>query len=101
MNVEQRFTVGRRHSGGSSRGAEHIVAAYLRSISVYMANPPCPLCPLITENELQKAIPLTPRKITKLRLLGLLPVVKVDRRTRLYSLERVVAALEKLEIKTK
>jgi hypothetical protein len=56
---------------------------------------------LISETELQEALPITPRKITKLRLMGQIPFVRVDRRTRLYDLSRVVAALEKLEISSR
>jgi hypothetical protein len=59
------------------------------------------LCSLISETELQEVLPLTKRKIYKLRLSGRIPFVRVDRRTRLYSLEKVIAALENLETKPK
>jgi hypothetical protein len=59
------------------------------------------LCSLISEAELQKTLPITKRKINKLRLTGQIPFVRIDRRTRLYDVEKVVAALERLEIKPK
>jgi hypothetical protein len=56
---------------------------------------------LTTEDELTKVLPITPRKLRKLRLSNRIPFVKVDRYTRLYDVEKVVAALESFEIKTK
>jgi hypothetical protein len=61
----------------------------------YMANT------LSSETETMKALPLSSRKFVKLRRAHLIPYLQVDRYTRLYDLERVVAALQKLEIKTK
>jgi hypothetical protein len=57
--------------------------------------------PLITEPELFSALPIPPKKIAKLRVAGNIPVVRVDKRTRLYDFGKVIAALEKLEIATK
>jgi hypothetical protein len=59
------------------------------------------LCSLVDEESLRSVVPLTPRKIRTLRRTGLIPAVKVDRRTFLYNPEKVVAALERLEIKPK
>jgi hypothetical protein len=50
---------------------------------------------LITEEDLTKALPLTPRKLRRLRLQARIPYIKVDRYTRLYCLEQVLAALQK------
>jgi len=54
---------------------------------------------LCSEKDLTKVLPITLRQLRVLRRTGQIPFVKVNRRTRLYSLERVVAALEKLETK--
>jgi hypothetical protein len=56
---------------------------------------------LTTEQELAKVLPITPRKLRKLRLSKRIPFVKVDRYTRLYDVDKVVTALEQLEIKPK
>lgn len=53
---------------------------------------------LSTEEELAKILPITPRKLRKLRLLNRIPYVRVDRYTRLYDVERVIEALRKLEV---
>ena len=46
-------------------------------------------------------VKLTARKFAKLRRKHRLPYVRIDRFTRLYDLEKVVAALQKLEINGK
>jgi hypothetical protein len=52
-----------------------------------------------SEQELTKTLPITPRKLRKLRRSGMIPYLKVDRFTRLYDIDKVVAALEELETK--
>jgi hypothetical protein len=56
---------------------------------------------LTSEEGLAKALSITTRHVQKLRRDGQIPFIRVNHRTHLYSLEKVVAALERLEIKTK
>jgi hypothetical protein len=56
---------------------------------------------LVTENDLQSLVPISVRQIKMLRRSGQIPAIRVNRKTFLYSPERVLSALEKLEVKTK
>jgi hypothetical protein len=50
--------------------------------------------PLITEPELLAKLPVSSRKLTRLRLEERVPYLKIDRYTRLYCLEQVISSLE-------
>jgi hypothetical protein len=56
---------------------------------------------LTSEQDLAKLLPITPRKLRKLRLSNRIPFIKVDRYTRLYDIDAVVAALQKVETNPK
>jgi hypothetical protein len=50
--------------------------------------------PFSTEDDIAKFLQITPRKLRKLRLLKEIPCLEIDRYTRLYHRDAVIAALE-------
>lgn len=54
---------------------------------------------LITEHELLKRWPMSPRQLKELRYQRKIPFVKVSHRLRLYNPTKVAAALERLEVR--
>jgi hypothetical protein len=52
---------------------------------------------LSSESDAMRALPITARKFVKLRRARLIPFLKIDRYTRVYDIERVVEALQRLE----
>jgi hypothetical protein len=52
---------------------------------------------LLSEIDTVRALPITLRKFVRLRRARLIPYLKVDRFTRLYDIDRVVEALQRLE----
>jgi hypothetical protein len=54
---------------------------------------------LLTEEQLLERVPLTSRQLRRLREKRKVPFIKFGRRSIMYNLEKVVAALEKFEIK--
>ena len=56
---------------------------------------------LYTETELPNVLPLTLRQVKNLRRANLIPYVRLNRYTRLYSVKKVVAALQRLETTAK
>jgi hypothetical protein len=53
---------------------------------------------IVDEEGLLKAVPLTLRQLKRLRAQRRLPFLKLGHRSYLYDLDRVIAALRKLEI---
>jgi hypothetical protein len=51
---------------------------------------------LTSEEDITKVLPITPRELRTLRRSGKIPFVQLNRYKRLYNVEKVVAALEKL-----
>jgi hypothetical protein len=54
---------------------------------------------LVTEDGLLEVLPLTPRQVRELRDQRKIPFIKFGHRSVMYNLEKVLAALERLEIK--
>jgi hypothetical protein len=54
---------------------------------------------IVTEEGLLEVLPLTPRQLRELRDQHKIPFIKFGHRSVMYNLEKVLAALEKLEIK--
>ena len=54
---------------------------------------------LVNEDGLLEVLPLTPRQVRELRDQRKIPFIKFGHRSVMYNLEKVLAALERLEIK--